>query len=75
MSENKYAKKLKSIINAYQLAITDARVLTSGEATGIFREMTSMRDVHTRLNSVIQAASDDESVSNGMAVLANEFHL
>ena len=75
MSENKYMKKLKAIILAYQTPVKDARILTDGEAGSIFRGLTDMRDVHTRLNSVIQAASDDDGVASGMAVLANEFSL
>jgi len=74
-SEAKYVKKLKATINAFMVPLHDARVLTASELGAVFRGLTDMRDVHSKLNSVIQAAGEDDNVANGIAVVANEFSL
>lgn len=74
-SEGRYVKRLRALIAAYLQPLHDARVLTAGELGAIFRGVTDMRDVHSKLNGVIQAASEDDSVSNGIDVVANEFGL
>lgn len=74
-SESKYVKKLKAILNAYLSPLRDSRVLTSGEVAAIFRCIPDMKEVHNKLNGVIQTGSEDDNVLNGVAVVANEFML
>jgi hypothetical protein len=48
-------------------------VLSQGEVAAIFRTLPDMRDVMTKINGVVQVASEDDNVSNGVAQVANEF--
>lgn len=74
-SESRYLKKLRAIVNAYLVQLRDNRLLTAGEITTIFRGLSDMRDVHAKLNGVLQAASEDDNVTKGVAIVANEFTL
>lgn len=48
-------------------------MLSQGEVAAIFRTLPDMRDVMTKINGVVQVASEDDNVSNGVAQVANEF--
>lgn len=74
-SESRYLKKLRAIVNAYMTPLREGRLLTAGEMSTIFRGMSDMRDVHSKLNGVIQTASEDDNVTKGVAIAANEFVL
>ena len=74
-SESTYVKRLKAICNAYLRPLSESRALSNGEVNAIFRGLSDLREVHTRLSGVIQAASDDDDVGAGVAAVAAELGL
>lgn len=72
-SEGKYLKKLKSLAQAYMIPLNDARVLTAGELTAIFRGLVDMANVHAKLAGVLVSAAEEDNVAQGMAIVSDEF--
>lgn len=74
-SESRYVKKLRSLLNAYVIPLQNQHVFSPAEHATIFRSLQDMRDVHNQINLVLQKASEDENVINGVVAISKEFAL
>jgi hypothetical protein len=72
-SESRYVRRVKALVNAYLVPLQSSQLLSGAETAAIFHGLTDIRDVHAKLNTVIQAASEDDNVGSGVAAVANEF--
>lgn len=55
------------------IPLNDARVLTAGELSAVFRGLVDMANVHAKLAGILAAAAEEDNVAQGMAVVSDEF--
>lgn len=66
-------KKLKALAQAYMIPLHEARVLTAGELSSVFRGLVDMVNVHAKLSGILAAAAEEDNVAQGMAIVSDEF--
>lgn len=76
-SEARYVKRVKALLNAYATPLRDNKLITLQESTSIFRCLADIRDVHTRLATVLAGAADtaEDDVASAVKAVAAEFGL
>lgn len=73
LSEARYGKRLKAALSSYMTPLLSSRLLSPAESSALWRGIADMKEVSSKLGSLLAAAAEEEDVSVGLHLAASEF--